>query len=106
MAPANGPDCIELSDPHRIGANQGTGSCGTGTLVTQGPMYWTTDISLVKTFKIKGQTNFSFRAELLNAFNHANFVPVATPSANVSSYEVIATADGGRVAQLVGRISW
>lgn len=109
LAPANGPDCIELFDVAQvtaaINANQGSGMCGTGTLVTQGPMFWTSDLSLVKKIKLKGQVTFDFRAELLNAFNHANFTPVATPSNNVTSYEITG-ADGPRVAQLVGRISW
>lgn len=104
LAPANGPDCIDLTDPAIFGANQGI-SCGLGTLVTQGPLFWTTDLSLVKSIKIKGDVTFSFRAELLNAFNHANFSPVATPSTSATAYEVTA-ADAPRIAQLVARISW
>src|SRR5262249_60946635 len=86
LAPGNGPDCIETVDPTtfiqgstttaQFGYNFGPGKCGEGSLTVTGPTYWTSDISLVKRFKLKGTATIDFRAELLNAFNHPNFVPV------------------------------
>ncbi len=35
------------------------------------------DISVVKRFDLFGSTNAEFRVDVLNAFNNANFVPVA-----------------------------
>ncbi len=40
LAPANGPDCIEIA--------VGSGECGTRTLVLTGPMYSRVDLSAVK----------------------------------------------------------
>ena len=128
LAPVNGPNCIELTDPNlrRVGggnplygANYGVGECGEGSLAVTGPMYWTADFSLVKRIKLKGELTLDFRAELLNAFNHANFVPVtgggtaagfegrgATGYQNAGAFLVSQTVDAPRVAQLVARISW
>jgi hypothetical protein len=135
LAPGNGPDCIEMVDPTtfiqastataQFGYNFGPGQCGEGSLVVTGPRYWSSDISLVKRFKLKGNATIDFRAELLNAFNHANFVPVtgagtlvgfdnrtgttATAYSNPSSFLLTnSTANeyAPRVAQLVARFSF
>jgi hypothetical protein len=113
LAPANGPDCIEPTDPNlstflgtQFGTNAGVGTCGTGSLMVQGPVYWTADLSLVKRISLKKGVYLDFRAELLNAFNHANFNPVATVSTNASAYEVTSAVESGRVAQLVARFTW
>jgi hypothetical protein len=130
LAPANGPECIELTDPNMLrvggavqfGSNFGAGQCGEGSLVVNGPMYWTTDLSLVKKIRLKGDMAIDFRAELLNAFNKANFVPVtgggnpvgfdgrggtaAGGYTSPGSYLVTTTNDNPRVAQLVARFSW
>jgi hypothetical protein len=130
LAPANGPDCIEPTDPNLLrvgggsmfGSNYGTGRCGEGSLIVTGPLYWTSDLSLVKRIRLKGDTTIDFRAELLNAFNQANFVPVTGGGAPVGfdgrtgtaagaytsagSYLVTQTTDNPRIAQLVVRISF
>ena len=61
MAPANGPDCIEIA--------AGQGDCGVRSLVVAGPTLFRFDLSASKRIAIKGSTNFEFRAEFLNAFN-------------------------------------
>jgi hypothetical protein len=110
LAPANGPDCISMSEPLIFGNNFGFDGCGTGELVVTGPMYKTFDVGIQKQFAIKGNFKMVFRAELINAFNFANFVPVATASNAANAYEVTQTAgdvnNGARVAQLVLRINW
>jgi hypothetical protein len=135
LAPANGPDCIEMVDPtifiqgstatQQFGYNYGPGKCGEGSLVVTGPMYWHTNISLLKRFHLRGSITIDVRAELLNAFNHANFVPVTgsgtlvgfdnragtSPTAytNPSSFLLSSSSDGAyapRIAQLVARISF
>jgi hypothetical protein len=130
LAPANGPDCIELTDPNlqrvgggvQFGSNYGVGTCGEGSLVVSGPLYSTTDLSLVKRIRLKGDINLDFRAELLNAFNHVNFIPVTGGGAaqgfdgrtgtaaggytSPGSFLVTGANDNARIAQLVARITW
>jgi len=136
IAPANGPDCIELVDSvltvqgtttggAQFGYNYGPGKCGEGSLAVTGPTYWTTDLSLVKRIPIKGSATLDFRAELLNAFNHANFVPVTGGGGLVGFDNRAGTGAGGysnagayplvnstaneyapRIAQLVLRLSF
>jgi hypothetical protein len=107
MAPANGPDCIELSDPATNGGtNYGFDGCGTGELVVTGPMFKVFDVGIEKQFNVKGSLKFRLRAELLNALNIANFAPVATASNTTTSYEVTGLNGGPRVAQLVARFTW
>ncbi|HVJ05374.1 MAG TPA: carboxypeptidase regulatory-like domain-containing protein [Candidatus Saccharimonadales bacterium] len=43
-----------------------------------GPGYWRVDMSLFKTFKFTESTNFEFRFETFNVFNHENFNAVNT----------------------------
>ncbi len=97
FAPANGPDCIEIAP--------GFGHCGTGDLVVTGPRIIGFNMSAVKRFDIRGRLNAEFRAEMLNAFNHPLFTPVAGLGAVRDNYRVTA-ADSGRQIQLVWRLNW
>ena len=135
LAPANGPDCIEMVDPtifiqgstatQQFGYNYGPGQCGEGSLTVTGPMYWATNFSLSKRFALKGSLTLDIRAEMINAFNQANFVPVtgsgtlvgfpngtgtaATAYTNASSFLVVNSTDQAyapRVVQLVARLSF
>ncbi|MCI0350666.1 MAG: hypothetical protein L0Z53_14680, partial [Acidobacteriales bacterium] len=45
----------------------------TGRNAVRGPGYWNTDIGILKNFTVTEQINVQFRAEMFNAFNHANF---------------------------------
>ena len=47
----------------------------------RGPGFWETDLSVFRTFSISEKVKFQFRAEALNAFNHANF---ANPNADIT----------------------
>jgi hypothetical protein len=102
FAPANGPDCIEVDN----GADYG--DCGTRSLVVTGPMFQQHDIRISKRTPIVGRVNFEFAAELLNAFNHPNFVPVGGLGNDISDYEVtgLTGTNTSRVIQLVTRINW
>ena len=102
-----------------------------GTLCSRpfftGPSFFRTDLSVVKTTKITERVNFEMRAELLNAFNDADFYwacGVATSPCTISTassrfgqmgstttngaYSDINTTQdpGGRIVQLVGRINF
>ena len=69
LAPANGPDCIELVDPAALATTQnhvGFGTCGgDGTLVLAGPWFQNFDVGIEKQFTIKGDLKLRIRAELL-----------------------------------------
>ena len=102
FAPANGPDCIEVDN------GAGYGECGTRSLVITGPMYQQHDITVAKRTRLFGRSNIEFRLEMLNAFNHANFLPVAGVGSTVSNYEVtgLTGTNTSRIIQLVSRINW
>src|SRR5262249_28831043 len=109
FAPANGPDCIELTSTANAG---GFGDCGVQSLVINGPMFQQHDIRISKRTTVVGHTNLEFAAQLLNAFNHANFLAVAGTSANnpalLSSYQLTGTQgqESARIRQLAGRFNW
>jgi hypothetical protein len=69
LAPANGPSCIETEPSY--------GDCGVRSLVVNGPPLVRFDLSLIKRVRVKGNVNFEFRGELLNAFNTPYFDPAA-----------------------------
>jgi hypothetical protein len=102
IAPANGPDCIEIA---QTDADSGFGDCGIQTLILTGPRLVRFDMSAVKRVPIKGRVNFEFRAELLNAFNHPWFTPVLGIGNDPDDYRVESTS-GAREVQLVWRINW
>jgi hypothetical protein len=89
VAPANGPDCIEVA--------AGFGDCGTRVLEIVGPMVRFVDLSVVKRVTITGRINAEFRGEFLNAFNH--------PTVNGGTTGVV-TPSASRVIQLVSRVNW
>jgi hypothetical protein len=97
MAPANGPDCIEVA--------QGFGDCGVNNVIVMGPRLVRFDLSAVKRVPIKGRVNFEFRAEFLNAFNHPWFTPVTGVGDDPDDYRVTA-AGGSREVQLIWRLNW
>jgi hypothetical protein len=104
FAPAMGPGCLET-----ISASYG--ECGTRTLSVRGPLLKEADISVMKAVPIVGRVRAEFRAEMMNAFNWVNFVPVAPTGfivANPAQHEISALrgAHTARLIQLVSRLSW
>jgi hypothetical protein len=107
MAPAGSPACMETIP-------SGYGECGVRSLVVTGPLYQRWDISAVKRTRIVGRTMFEFRADLINAFNHPNFVPLfpsltstTAPPNSADSYRVTTVQENSsRIIQLVTRFSW
>jgi hypothetical protein len=97
IAPANGPDCIEVA--------AGFGDCGMRELIVTGPMLVRFDLSAAKRVPIQGRVNFEFRAEFLNAFNTPWFEAIADPSNDPDDYRVT-DAQSGREIQFVFRINW
>ena len=109
FAPANGPDCIELTPTANAG---GFGDCGVQALVINGPMFQQHDIRFAKKTTVVGHTTLEVAAQLLNAFNHANFLAVAGTSSNnpalLSNYQLTALQgqDTSRTIQLEVRFRW
>jgi Carboxypeptidase regulatory-like domain/TonB-dependent Receptor Plug Domain len=107
MAPANGPDCIEVAQSNTI---TGIGDCGVRSLVVTGPTLVRFDLSTSKRIAIKGNTNVEFRAEFLNAFNTPWFEAV-TGSGTTNTYTNpslfrVTDADSGRTIQFVFRVNF
>ena len=73
-----------------------------------GPTLKNVDLALVKLVPVTSRVRAEFRAEVLNAFNSTNFVPVTGLGASSTAYEV--TGLNGeitaRVTQLTFRLSW
>jgi len=60
------------------------GNLGRNTFV--GPGFWDTDQSLFKNIRVTEHTNFQFRFEVFNLFNHANFkLPSSATGANFAN---------------------
>ena len=98
IAPANGPDCIEIADDY--------GDCGLRSVVVTGPTLFRFDLSAVKRIQIKGRVNAEFRAEFLNAFNTPWFTPVLGIGNDPDDYRVTSVTGGAREVQLVWRLNW
>jgi hypothetical protein len=103
FAPANGPDCIEIST--------GLAECPgvVRNLTVTGPTFQQFDLRVAKRTQIVGRVNVEFSAEALNVFNKANFVPDSTFSGStLSGYRVtgLTGTNTSRVIQLVSRINW
>jgi hypothetical protein len=105
FAPANGPDCIQVVP----------GDCAPQHHFVTGPKFVRFDVSLVKRIPLGGRANLELRGEALNAFNNINFTPVAGVPANVQNLGLVTAAYrdtgntqdfGGRMVQIVSRISW
>jgi len=106
FAPPSGPDCIQVS----------SGDCAPLNHFVTGPPFVRFDVSVVKRVPIAGRVNFEFRGELLNALNNINFFPVAVASSSATMGQVTSayrdtsafnTIDpGGRLAQIVTRVTW
>jgi len=106
FAPANGSDCIQVS----------AGDCAALNHFVSGPAFVRFDMSVVKRVPITERVNFEFRGELLNVFNNVNFFGVASASSNATMGQVTSayrdtsafnTIDpGGRLAQIVTRVTW
>jgi len=109
FAPANGPDCIELTSTANAG---GFGDCGIQSLVINGPIFQQHDIRIAKRTTVVGRTSLEIAAQLLNAFNHANFLAVAGTSSNnpalLSNYQLtgLQGQDTSRTIQLEARFRW
>jgi hypothetical protein len=105
FAPPGGPDCVQVV----------AGDCAPQHHFVTGPRFVRFDISLVKRIPLGSRMNLELRGEALNAFNNINFTPVAGVPSNVQNLGLVTAAYrdtgntqdfGGRMVQIVSRISW
>jgi len=75
-----------------------------------GPGLWRVDFSMTKSFKITERTNFQFRAEAFNIFNHTNFSTVGTSmpqlSTTSSTFNQITGTRDPRILQFAGKFTF
>jgi hypothetical protein len=104
FAPANGPDCIQAF----------TGDCAPHNTYVNGPLFSRFDFSFRKQFGLGGKRTADIEFDLLNAFNAINFTPVAQTGSGAtidqvtSAYQDLSNTfdPGGRLGQIVWRVSW
>ncbi|HEX8029339.1 MAG TPA: hypothetical protein VF491_12790, partial [Vicinamibacterales bacterium] len=89
FAPANGLDCIESAPSY--------GDCGLRSITVNGPRLIRFDIGISKDFDLPGRFIFTFRGEMLNAFNTPYFNPASTGGAPLG-FTTTTTGPGGPVA--------
>jgi hypothetical protein len=104
IAPANGPDCIEIDNGAGYGGCPGT----TRSLALRGPWFAQHDLSFAKRIQIVGRANLELRVEVLNLLNKVNYVPTGYVGNQAASYEVtsLTGTNSARTVQLVGRLNW
>jgi hypothetical protein len=108
LAPANGPDCIQVY----------SGQCAPQNVFVTGPKFVRFDLSLKKQIRINERYNFELRGEFLNAFNNVNFFnpsTTATTTFSNASFMQVTSAymdlsntndPGGRLVQIVARFNF
>jgi hypothetical protein len=91
----------------------GAGQIGTsGRNSFRGPGFFNVDLSLVKRIAITERWKLNYRAELYNAFNHANFAnpgtSIVTPASfgRISATNNTSSGTGARVAQMALRLEF
>src|SRR5262249_12575506 len=108
LAPANGPNCIQVY----------SGQCAPQSVIVTGPKFTRFDLSLVKRVKFTERFNFELRGEFLNAFNNINFFnptgnAFTSPTSQTFGQVTTAYTDssntqdpGGRLIQIVARFNF
>jgi hypothetical protein len=104
LAPANGPDCVQVV----------RGECAPRDVFVVAPVFTRFDLSAKKSIRTGGKTSIAIEYDVLNIFNAIDFNPRISTSTNIDDYRVTSaysdvngTFDpGGRLGQLVVRFNW
>jgi Carboxypeptidase regulatory-like domain len=110
LAPANGPDCIQIY----------SGDCAPRTVMVRAPWFTRFDIGVTKRFPLRGSMNFEFKIDVLNVLDNVNFTPVGETGTNTAAgtsatifqataaYQDLSNTfdPGGRLGQLMFRLNW
>jgi hypothetical protein len=104
LAPANGPDCLQVV----------RGDCAPRDVFVTGPVFARVDFSARKTIPLGGRRSFQFEVDVLNLFNAIGFNAVAQAS-NTATINQVTSAytdvsntfdPGGRLGQLMFRFNF
>jgi hypothetical protein len=93
-----------IDNPKRVFSVEPLGQIGNAPRrFFHGPGINNTDLALLKTVNLTGGKSLQLRAELFNAFNHAQFL---NPSGNINSgaFMVIRSARDPRIGQLAVKL--
>ncbi len=106
IAPASDPSCIALYP----------GDCGAPKqIVLNGPTFVRFDLRGTKKFDLPGRLTVDFSFEMLNLFDNINFNPAFNPGSGATIFQVTSAYrdtgvdvndPGGRLGQVVWRVSW
>jgi hypothetical protein len=104
LAPANGPDCIQI---HR-------GDCAPADVFVNGPIFTRFDLNVKKRFPIGARRSFELGVDILNLFDAINFNAVAQAGSGATINQVnqayqdpnVTFDPGGRLMQLVFRFNF
>jgi hypothetical protein len=104
LAPANGPDCLQIN----------RGDCAPKDVFIVAPMFTRFDFSARKRISMGGKSAFILEVDVLNLFNAIDFNPTISTSTNADNYRVTSSYSdvngtfdpGSRVGQLVVRFNW
>jgi hypothetical protein len=104
LAPANGPDCIQLN----------RGDCAPADVFVEGPIFTRFDLNLKKRITFSSRRSFEIGVDVLNLFDAINFNPVAQAGSGATINQVtqsyqdpnVTFDPGGRLMQLVFRFNF
>jgi hypothetical protein len=104
LAPANGPDCIQLV----------RGDCAPRDVFVNGPIFSRIDLTMKKRVPFGGTKSVEVEVDVFNVFNAINFNAVASAGSSATLDQVTSaysdvnnTFDpGGRLGQIVWRVNW
>jgi hypothetical protein len=104
LAPANGPDCIQVR----------RGDCAPADVFVQGPIFTRFDLNVKKRFPIGSRKSFDVGVDIMNLFDAINFNAVAQAGSGANINQVtqayqdpnVTFDPGGRLMQLVFRFNF
>jgi hypothetical protein len=104
LAPANGPDCIQVL----------RGDCAPADVFVEGPIFTRFDLNAKKRFHVGGTKSFDIAVDVMNLFNAINFNAVAQAGSGATINQVnqayqdpnVTFDPGGRLMQLVFRFNF
>ncbi|HEY0874290.1 MAG TPA: TonB-dependent receptor [Vicinamibacterales bacterium] len=105
IAPASTPDCIYMFE----------GDCGSRRFFLHGPMFKKFDIRMTKKFPFGNKAAFDLSFEFMNVFNTVNYNATMNPGTGATIFQVTSgyrdtgvdvNDPGGRIGQIVWRVSW
>ena len=104
LAPANGPDCIQVV----------RGDCAPADVFVEGPIFTRFDLNARKRFRLSAKRSFDVSVDVMNLFEAINFNAVAQAGSGATINQVtqayqdpnVTFDPGGRLMQLVFRFNF